>query len=145
VWREADASDHVCVSLERRAEAKADNAAADSRKNALAVRLSQWIPNTTTCDGGVCTSDSDNAPRHLVVVTQSNVGTVELRLVRTNGKITTWTGQAKQSGKMPGGTVDFKTSQLVCPGVPNAYFVVRDRVSGRSSALLNIRVGCATL
>jgi hypothetical protein len=146
VWREASVSDVVCVTSATRSTTRAENAAAASRRNSVVLTLSRWVsPNTTTCDGNVCTTENDSAVRHRVVVTNINVGKATLRLVRSSDRriLKSWTVTSSPFGA--GGRVAFKTNQLVCSGTPNAYFRIQDPVSGRWSAQQFVRTGCVSL
>lgn len=145
VWRNARASDDVCVTVEQRGQAALDNAARESRRNAVRVRLGRWsTPDTTVCDGEVCSVTPTGATYHQVVVDRVNVGRIFLGLYRKddNRRIGYWYASGRAIAPA-GGRAAFKTDRLVCPGTSNAYFAARDLSTGRWSARIPVRTGCA--
>lgn len=148
VWREARASDLVCVTPATRAVAKADNAAAASRRASVLASWSTWLkPDTTTCDGDVCTRQFDGGPRHRVVVTNVNVGRVWLG-VYVPGVASPRSGEyvtATRVAGRPGGVAVFRTNLPICSGTPNAYFRVKDMTSGRWSLRRPVSTRCGSL
>ena len=148
VWREAFAGDHVCVYPSSRDQARNDNLNAALRRDDLRVFLGSWNPQTTSCDGSVCTSTSDNAARYRVVVDRINVGPARVVLVRmSNGSVAkSWSVSVPPNPQAPGGLLSLNADALRCgAGAPNAYFLVLDRASGRWSSRVYVRTFCATL
>jgi hypothetical protein len=147
VWRNSRASDDVCVTVEQRGQAAADNAARETRRNSVRTRLGRWsTPDTTVCDGEVCSFTPTGATYHQVVVDRVNVGRIFLGLYRKgdNRRIGYWYSSARAVAPA-GGRAAFRTDRLVCPGTPNAYFAARDLSTGRWSARVPVRVGCARI
>ena len=147
VWRNARASDDVCVTVEQRGQAALDNAARESRRNSVRVRLGRWsTPDTTVCDGDVCSSTPTGVTNHLVIVDRVNVGRVYLGLYRKddNRRIAYWYSSAGAAAPA-GGRAAFRTDRLVCPGTPDAFFAARDLSTGRWSARIPVRTGCAAI
>jgi hypothetical protein len=146
VWRGVVLSDHVCVASATRSQVLADNAQAASRRLDIRVAVRTWIPNTTTCDGDVCSSTSDDAPRYRVLADRLNVGTAFVGLYRLSDRRLLWHRWVTVPGKgAPGGYLSYRTDRLQCSGPSNAYFRVMDGASRVWSSRVYVTTGCATL
>jgi hypothetical protein len=147
VWRNARASDNVCVTAEQRGQAALDNAARATRRNSVRTRLGRWTtPDTTDCDGDVCSFTPTGVTYHHVVVDRVNVGRIFLGLYRRddNRRIGSWYASAHPAAPA-GGRAAFKTDRPECAGTANAYFAARDPSTGRWSARIPVRTGCARI
>jgi hypothetical protein len=147
VWREAFPADHVCVPPPRRQQALDDNAQAAARRDTVHVWLTLYRPPQPPCTGDVCSRTSDDAQRYRVRADHLNVGVATVLLHRTDtGRERVWHPRVGPNANAPGGLLVFASGMLRCtPGAPNAYFAVRDPVSGIWSARIAVRTGCATL
>lgn len=150
VWREAFVGDTVCVTPATRAQTRADNAAAERRRNSILATLSTWAtPFTSTCrDEIICSTTNDGGIiHHKVIVTNVNLGRTYLGLYQSGSTkpIAWWYVAATTAPGGVGGVATFKTDRLLCGGAPNAYFRVKDLTSGRWSARKPVRTGCSTL
>jgi len=149
VWRDALAGDQVCVTPAARDQARSDNLEAATRRNELRTVIRTWRPNAVRCDGDVCTTNNDDAPRYRLLTDRINVGQALIILVRTDGSRPRqiwhrWVS-VRAHPTAPGGLLSYRTDQLQCDGAPNAYFRVMDGSSGRWSSRQAVSIGCATL
>jgi hypothetical protein len=141
--------DHVCVIPATRDEARSDNLKAAGRRNELRTAIRAWRPNPVQCDGDVCSTTNDDAPRYRVVADRINVGRALVILVRTDRgtprRIWSRWASVHAHPTTAGGLLSYRTDQLQCGGPPNAYFRVKDGSSGRWSSRRPVSIGCATL
>ncbi|GAA0433906.1 hypothetical protein Acor_08200 [Acrocarpospora corrugata] len=142
VWRGAFDGDDVCVHPKVRGQAAADNAASPGRKVAAKV----WISKYTTSSTGT----TDDIPKLKINGSHFNYGQIKL-YVRYNGSNRIAYQVLINGTNHPGfdgGSFGRKTGLFDCsgPGKPaNAYAQAHDLVSGRWSARVPIRIGCAVL
>ncbi|WP_204043183.1 hypothetical protein [Acrocarpospora phusangensis] len=146
VWRNAFDGDDVCVHPKVRDQAAADNAASPARK--LAAKL--WVSRYTTPARMGDKSGTADIPKLKINGSHFNYGRVEV-YVRYGGTRRVAYKVVLNASAHPGfagGSFGRKTGLFDCsgPGKPaNAYAQARDLVSGRWSAKVPIRIGCAVL
>ena len=151
VWRDAFANDHVCVAPAVRSQAQGDNLKAGTRRNDVLVSLGTWRPQQVTCSGNVCSQTSDDAARYAVRADRLNLGAALVALVRLSDGRTTWSKSVPVAPytNAPGGWLAVQTPALNCSGgahtAPNAYFIVKDGFSGRTSLRRYVTTYCLTL
>lgn len=150
VWREAFAGDDVCVTPTVRAQAKSDNGKAADRKVSVKLWISRYTVAPVDNGDGTSTSTSvDDIPRLKINGDHYNLGPVKL-YIRYNSGTLAWSGMvsaAAHSG-YAGGSFGKKTGVFDCAGggkPANAYAQAQDLTSGRWSAKVPVRVGCAVL
>jgi hypothetical protein len=144
VWREAMASDHVCVTRATRSQAWSDNAQAANRRASLNIWITRWYP-TANCGEGCSTSDAGVA--HMKINGDHfNIGDrVWLGYYQLNSRrlIQGYWVNATPHPNFPGGSFGRKTDMLDCgKGAATAYIRAYDQTSGRWSSQLNIHTGC---
>ncbi|MEV7013608.1 hypothetical protein [Streptosporangium sp. NPDC051022] len=150
VWREAFSGDDVCVVPQRRSQAAADNAQASARKVLARLWISRYtVPPTDNGDGTATSTSVDDIPRLQLNGDHYNFGQVRLYIRYNTGK-QVWSGSVNATSHSghAGGSFGKKTGAFDCAaaGKPaNGYAQAYDVVSGRWSAKLPIRVGCAVL
>jgi hypothetical protein len=151
VWREAFNGDDVCVTGTRRAEARADNNAGPGRKVLAKLWISKYTVGPKDNGDGTGTSTStDDIARLKLNGSHYNLGTVKLAIRYTATDKVYWSGSvsAKSNGGYPGGSFGYLTGKFDCSGKgkpANAYAYAYDTSSGRYSARVPVRVGCAVL
>ncbi|GAA1011300.1 hypothetical protein Aple_059010 [Acrocarpospora pleiomorpha] len=146
VWRDAFDGDDVCVHPRVRSQAAADNAASPGRK--VAAKL--WISKYTIKPKPGTTTSTDDIPKLKINGSHYNYGQVRLfvRYSANNRVAYSVTLGASAHPGFAGGSFGRKTGLFDCsgPGKPaNAYAQAHDLVSGRWSARVPIRIGCAVL
>ncbi|MEW9529685.1 hypothetical protein [Microbispora sp. NPDC049125] len=150
VWREAFAGDDVCVVPAVRSQARADNAAAADRKVSARLWISRYtVPPRDNGDGTSTSTSVDDIPRLKLNGDHYNFGQVRLYIRYTTGRLY-WSGTVNATAHTgyAGGSFGKKTGAFDCaaPGRPaNAYAQAYDVLSGRWSARVPVRVGCAVL
>lgn len=151
VWREAFAGDDVCVSGSQRTLAAQDNAAGSSRKVLAKLWISKYtIAPTDNGDGTSTTTSTDSIARLKINGSHYNYGTVKVAIRWSHNNALYWYGDVTASSHAgyAGGSFGKKTGKFDCsaPGKPaNAYAYAYDTQSGRFSARVPVRVGCAVL
>ena len=121
------------------------------RRNQVRVTLGTYAPRPATCVGAVCAIASDYDARYVVRADQINLGQAAVVLFRRSDDTPIWSTsvQVTPYGTRPGGWVSVQTGILNCAGgantAPNAYFRVKDGVSGRWSIPQYVTTGCAPL
>jgi hypothetical protein len=149
VWREAFPGDHVCVTGATRSQAADDNAQAANRRASLKIWLTKYSAEERVCDGDVCSTNNDTAPRIKVNGDHFNVNSQVKIVARRSGNntgIRTYTVTASTHQGFVGGSFGELTGLLAdCTGPNNAYFQAYDFVSQRWSERLPFTYGCATL
>jgi hypothetical protein len=151
VWREAYSGDDVCVTANERSQAASDNGASAGRK----VLAKLWITKYTVSprdngDGTATTTSTDDIARLKLNGSYYNFGQVKLVIRWSHNDAVYWNGSvtAKSNSGYPGGSFGYKTGKFDCsgPGKPaNAYAYAYDTMSGRYSARVPVRIGCAVL
>ncbi|GII88010.1 hypothetical protein Ssi03_60000 [Sphaerisporangium siamense] len=150
VWREAFAGDDVCVLPAVRSQARADNAAAADRRVSARLWITKYtVPPTDNGDGTSTTTSVDDIPRLKLSGDHFNFGQVKLYLRYNTGR-TYWSGAVTASahGGFAGGSFGKKSGVFDCSGAArpaNGYAQAYDVVSGRWSAKVPVRIGCAVL
>ena len=131
--------------------ARGDTLNAPLRRKQVRVTLGTYAPSLATCVGAVCAIASDYDARYVVRADQINVGQAAVLLFRRSDDTPIWSTsvQVTPYGTRPGGWVSVQTGILDCAGgantAPNAYFRVKDGVSGRWSIPQYVTTGCAPL
>ncbi|WP_084963447.1 hypothetical protein [Thermoactinospora rubra] len=151
VWREAFPGDDVCVSVQERQRAADDNRASAGRK----VLAKLWITKYTIAprdngDGTATRTSTDDIARLKLNGSHYNFGQVKLVIRWSHNDAVYWHGSvtAKSHTGHPGASFGYKTGKFDCsaPGKPaNAYAYAYDTLSGRYSARVPVRIGCAVL
>ncbi|ETK32725.1 hypothetical protein [Microbispora sp. ATCC PTA-5024] len=150
VWREAFTGDDVCVLPSVRSQALSDNAKAADRKVSARLWISKYtIPPHDNGDGTSTSTSVDDIPRLKLNGDHYNFGQVRLYIRYTSGHLF-WSGSVTASAHagFAGGSFGKKTGVFDCtaPGRPaNGYAQAYDVISGRWSARVPVRVGCAVL
>ena len=135
VWREAVASDHVCVTPPRRQQARNDNAQAAARRDAVRVwltstaRPSSRAPATRARTARTTRSASACAPTTSTWARRPCSCTGPTRRARRSGD-----PQVGAEPERAGRPARLRQRDAALLGPPNAYFAVRDPVSLRWSA-----------
>ncbi|GAA3467216.1 hypothetical protein [Nonomuraea roseola] len=151
VWRNAYNGDDVCVTTGQRDLAAADNGQSSARK----VLAKLWITRYTigpkdNGDGTATTTSTDSIARLKLNGSHYNFGTVKLAIRWSHNDALYWHASvtAKQASGYPGGAFGYLTGKFDCSakGKPaNAYAYAYDTMSGRFSARVPVRIGCAVL
>ncbi|GGO14259.1 hypothetical protein [Microbispora bryophytorum] len=150
VWREAFTGDDVCVTPAARAQAKLDNGKAAERKVSAKLWITRYtVPPVDNGDGTATSTSVDDIPRLKINGDHFNHGQVRLYIRYTSGKLY-WSGTVTASAHSGyvAGSFGKKTGVFDCAfgGKPaNAYAQAQDVISGRWSAKVPVRVGCAVL
>ncbi|MCT9935388.1 hypothetical protein N5079_34820 [Planotetraspora sp. A-T 1434] len=150
VWREAFVGDDVCVLPWVRSQALADNAKAADRKVLARLWITRYtVPPHDNGDGTSTSTSVDDIPRLKLNGDHYNFGQVKLYIRYTTGRLY-WSGSVNASAHAgyAGGSFGKKTDVFDCaaPGRPaNGYAQAYDILSGRWSARVPVRVGCAVL
>ena len=140
-----------CMPPAGAAPVRGDTLNAPLRRNQVRVTLGTYAPRPATCVGAVCAIASDYDARYVVRADQINVGHAAVVLFRRSDDTPIWSTsvQVTPYGTRPGGWVSVRTGILNCVGgantAPNAYFRVKDGVSGRWSIPQYVTTGCAPL
>jgi len=120
VWREAFPGDVACVKPQVRSDAKADNAAAASRRNSIKVTAfssgGRWHLNVTNINNG----------RALIVL-------------KAPGGGKSWTAGVS------GYRFSLATGRPDCRGSANSYFLVQDPISKRVGRSQNVSANCVRI
>ncbi len=150
VWREAFTGDDVCVVPSVRSQAAADNAQAANRKVSARLWINRYtVPPTDNGDGTSTSTSVDDIPRIKISGDHYNFGQVKLYLRYNTGRLF-WSGTVNASAHsgFAGGSFGKKTGVFDCSaaGKPaNGYAQAYDVLSGRWSARVPVRIGCAVL
>jgi hypothetical protein len=150
VWREAFVGDDVCVTPAVRAQAHDDNLKADARRVLARLWITRYtVPPRDNGDGTSTSTSVDDIPRLKLNGDHYNFGQVRLYIRYTTGRLF-WSGSVNASAHAGyvGGSFGKKTEAFDCtaPGKPaNGYAQAYDVLSGRWSARVPVRVGCAVL
>ncbi|GAA3801381.1 hypothetical protein GCM10022226_21360 [Sphaerisporangium flaviroseum] len=150
VWREAFSGDDVCVVPGVRSQAKADNAQAANRKVSARLWINRYtVGPTDNGDGTSTTTSVDDIARIKLSGDHYNFGQVKLYLRYNTGRLF-WSGtvNATAHSGFAGGSFGKKTGVFDCSaaGKPsNGYAQAYDVLSGRWSARVPVRIGCAVL
>ncbi|MEU7883943.1 hypothetical protein AB0B54_00435 [Microbispora bryophytorum] len=150
VWRETFTGDDVCVTPAARAQAKLDNGKAAERKVSAKLWITRYtVPPVDNGDGTATSTSVDDIPRLKINGDHFNHGQVRLYIRYNTGK-PYWSGTVTASAHSGyvGGSFGKKTGVFDCAfgGKPaNAYAQAQDVISGRWSAKVPVRVGCAVL
>jgi len=119
-------------------------------RDEVRVSLGTYPPEVATCVGSVCAVASGFDVRYVVRADQINVGEALVVLFRNSDDTPLWSTWVPVTpyGSRPGGWLSVQTGILDCAGgantAPNAYFRVKDGVSGRWSIRQYVTTGCAT-
>ncbi len=119
-------------------------------RDEVRVSLGTYPPELATCVGAVCAVASQFDARYVVRADRINVGEALVVLFRNSDDTPIWSKSVPVTpyGSQPGGWLSVQTGILDCAGgantPPNAYFRVRDGVSGRWSIRQYVTAGCAT-
>ncbi|WP_214411727.1 hypothetical protein [Sphaerisporangium fuscum] len=150
VWREAFTGDDVCVTSAVRSQAAADNRQAADRKVSVRLWINRYtVPPRDNGDGTSTTTSVDDIPRIKLSGDHYNFGQVRLYIRYNTGRLL-WSGTVNASahGGFVAGSFGKKTGIFDCSatGRPaNGYAQAQDVLSGRWSARVPVRVGCAVL
>ncbi|WP_433258033.1 hypothetical protein ACQPYK_22235 [Streptosporangium sp. CA-135522] len=150
VWREAFVGDDVCVTPAVRSQARADNAQAAGRKVTARLWISTYrVKPHDNGDGTATSTSTDDIARLKLNGSHYNIGQVKLYIRYTTGRVY-WSGTVNASAHSgyAAGSWGKETGKFDCsaPGKPaNAYAQAYDVLSGRWSARVPVRVGCAVL
>jgi hypothetical protein len=131
--------------------AQQDNVKLPARLDEVRVTLGKYDPKLATCVGAVCAVASDYDARYVVRADRINVGPALVVLFRNSDDTPLWSTSVTVTpyGTQPGGWLSVQTGILDCAGggntAPNAYFRVKDGVSGRWSIRQYVTTGCSTL
>ncbi|MFI6319236.1 hypothetical protein ACIBG8_17030 [Nonomuraea sp. NPDC050556] len=151
VWREAFNGDDVCVLGKERDQAYRDNRDGPARKVLAKLWITKYVVGPTdNGDGTATTTSTDSIPRLKINGSYYNYGQVKLAIRWSHNDSLYWYGNvdAKSHSGYAGGSFGYKTGKFDCsaPGKPaNAYAYAYDTQSGRFSARVPVRVGCAVL
>jgi hypothetical protein len=147
VWRETTSTDHVCVTPSTRSQTSDDNRQASARRASLTIWINHWSPSGS-CGSG-CTTNQGGSSYIKVNGESFNVGRVWVGYYQlsTGRLIKGYWVDAKAHSGFAGGSFGLQTNKLDCgTGAPTAYLRAYDKISGRWSSRLNVRIGvCATL
>ena len=116
---------------------------ATAGRNDLRIAIGAWRPDPIHCDGVICTSTGDSAPRYRVVAGRLSTGRALVVLVRTDrgGTRRVW----ERWVAVPHGVLAVNTPWQRCGRASNGFFRVMDGSSGLWSARAAVSVGCARL
>ncbi|WP_219466065.1 hypothetical protein [Nonomuraea rhizosphaerae] len=151
VWRNAYSGDDVCVVNSQRTLAASDNAAGNARKVLARLWITKYtIPPKDNGDGTATKTSVDDISRLKLNGSHYNLGQVKLVIRWNHNDAVFWSGSvnAKSHSGYAGGSFGYKTGKFDCsaPGKPaNAYAYAYDTQSGRYSARVPVRIGCAVL
>jgi len=126
-----------------------DGAKLPLARDEVRVSLGTYPPELATCVGAVCAVAPDFDVRYVVRADRINVGQALVVLFRNSDDTRLWSTSVAVTpyGTQPGGWLSVQTGILDCAGgantAPNAYFRVRDGVSGRWSIRQYVTIGCA--
>ncbi|MGZ4334131.1 MAG: hypothetical protein ACXVRJ_07630 [Gaiellaceae bacterium] len=119
-------------------------------RDEVRVSLGTYPPEVAICVGAVCAVASDFDARYVVRADRINVGQALVVLFRIPDDTPLWSESVPVTpyGTGPGGWLSVQSGILDCAGgantAPNAYFRVKDDVSGRWSIPQYVTTGCAT-
>jgi len=139
-----------CLPPNPSSPAQRDNTKLPLARDEVRVSLGTYPPKLATCVGAVCTVASDYDARYVVRADRINVGQALVVLFRNSDDTPIWSASVSviPYGTQPGGWLSVQTGILDCAGgantAPNAYFRVKDGVSGRWSIRDYVTTGCAT-
>lgn len=151
VWRAAFNGDDVCVLGKERDQASRDNATGSTRKVLAKLWITKYtVPPRDNGDGTATTTSTDSIARIKLNGSYYNYGQVKLVIRWNHNDAVYWYGSttAKSNSGYPGGSFGYKTGKFDCSaaGKPaNAYAYAYDTLSGRYSARVPVRIGCAVL
>jgi hypothetical protein len=112
-------------------------------RNDLRIVIGAWRPDPIRCDGVLCTSTGDDAPRYRVLAGRLSAGRALVVLVRTDRGAPRRVWQRWVT--VPRGVLAVDTPWHRCRQASNGFFRVMDGASGRWSARAAVSVGCAAL
>ncbi len=119
------------------------------RPVAVHVTFGTYSPKLSTCVDTVCAVGSDYDARYVVRADLLNPGQALVVLSRLSDDTTIWSVSVPVTpyGTRPGGWLSVRTGILDCAGgantAPNAYFRVKEGVSGRWSNRQYVTTGCS--
>jgi hypothetical protein len=163
IWREAVQGDHVCVLPASWRQAHDDNLAREARRNAVDITVATYRAPDPTCeDTDSCQTENSSVSRYAVRATRINVGTALVVLCKLGGRtnpgtstkcrtsrdklLDSWPVSVGPNPSGPGGRMRWwKTGWPKCPGPFNAYFRVRDPLSGSWSRTRRVTTLCNVL
>lgn len=151
VWRGAYNGDDVCVTGQQRDLAAADNRASSGRKVLAKLWITKYtVPPKDNGDGTATSTSVDDIARLKLNGSHYNFGKVQLVIRWKHNDAVYWNGSvtAKSNGGYPGGSFGYKTGKFDCSAKnkpANAYAYAYDTMSGRYSARVPVRIGCAVL